>query len=495
MYSRCANMKKCKAQCESFADFCAEVLIAIDVATKDVRAMDDSGQADQHLRRLRSLLEAALADMEKFEKWNSFEAVLFQPKAKQAIKDHSQTLLRSFLFFGFTAQLALPKWTTRQILAEQEDLNRLIVEVNSNPRPPPSTPAGSAYEVYESLPPPSPPLHPEHIDDKAELLRILQLRLHAEPEGTELHAVYASTILALQRASGESLLPLADLCGETSKVGPAPLHSHGPFEVWKGLWLNDKHTIVALKCLRDRRALSPAALVRFQRQVEIIHKVKHQHIVPFYGVSYVDKAITALVTPWMKNGNILAYLSEHPRADSTLLMLQVARGLAHLHAQSPIIVHRSVLPTNILINDEEEAVISDFGLAKALQDASPDSHAYTESSGASEAMRYMAAELNDETNDGYGRYGPPADVYAWAMSYLRVLSGKVPFHNVKQVGRVVIMVNKGMSPKRADYGVNTFTDAVWALLMRCWDKDPASRPTMEQVVSALREMRPDIELA
>ncbi|KZV78627.1 kinase-like protein [Exidia glandulosa HHB12029] len=497
MYSRCANMKKCKAQCESFADFCAEVVIALNFAMKDASTMDDSGRVDQHLQALRKLLDAALADMEKIEKWNVLEAVFLQPQAKQAIKDHSKALQRNFIVFGFTAQLSLPKWTARQIRAEQEDQARLINELDNsegNPIPPVSAPSSSAslHEIAESALPALPSVRPEHVEDKADLLRVLQVGLHAEPEGTESRAACASTLRDLQRATGDTLLPLADLCGETTKDGAAPVHSNGAFEVWKGRWLNDESKPVALKYLRDHNVLSQQALLRFQRQVEIIHRIEHRHIIPFYGVEYSDKAITALVTPWMKNGNILSYISQHPDADRTLLMLQVARGLAYLHAHQPTIVHRSVLPTNILVNDTEEAVISDFGLAKALQDASPDATAYTVSSGASNAMRYMAAELNDEANDEHGRYGPPADVYAWAMSYLHVLSGKAPFPNVKQAGRVVIMVNNGKFPDRADYGVNTFTDAVWALLIRCWGKDATSRPTMEQVVSALREIRPDL---
>lgn len=65
----------------------------------------------------------------------------------------------------------------------------------------------------------------------------------------------------------------------------------------------------------------------------------------------------------------------------------------------------------------EEAVVADFGVAKALSDAQPDDvnePSYTLSTGAQDTMRWMAPELNDGSCD------PPADVYSWAMTVLQV---------------------------------------------------------------------------
>lgn len=68
---------------------------------------------------------------------------------------------------------------------------------------------------------------------------------------------------------------------------------------------------------------------------------------------------------------------------------------------------------NILINDAEEAVVSDFGLAKIL-DLESSGISYTLSNGAETQLRWMAPELSDGTCD------TPADVYAWAMTALQV---------------------------------------------------------------------------
>lgn len=70
--------------------------------------------------------------------------------------------------------------------------------------------------------------------------------------------------------------------------------------------------------------------------------------------------------------------------------------------------------SNILIDDQREAIVADFGLAKALNDLDSGGANYTLSNGAQVSMRWMAPELSDAL------YGTPADVYAWGMTALQV---------------------------------------------------------------------------
>lgn len=72
------------------------------------------------------------------------------------------------------------------------------------------------------------------------------------------------------------------------------------------------------------------------------------------------------------------------------------------------------LQFNILVDAEGEAIISDFGIAKALDDVDQNARNYTVSNGPQTALRWMAPELSD------GQYDLPADAYAWAMTTLQV---------------------------------------------------------------------------
>jgi hypothetical protein len=116
----------------------------------------------------------------------------------------------------------------------------------------------------------------------------------------------------------------------------------------------------------------------------------------------------------------------------------------------------------------------------------------------------MAPELHE---DG-GQMTLKSDVYSWAMTALELYSDKVPYCRIKMPGMVVMEVALGRIPERPRPGANRtlstgsaagsntggrdgieIPDRLWELFVRCWAKDATTRPTIQEVIAELEEMR------
>ncbi|KAJ3545922.1 hypothetical protein NMY22_g2256 [Coprinellus aureogranulatus] len=123
--------------------------------------------------------------------------------------------------------------------------------------------------------------------------------------------------------------------GEVTRTSDMAVDGGVYSDIWQGLYLN--HGKVALKALRNTKADDPRSQERFRREVELWSRLKHDHILQFYGiVTNIGKHIH-MVSPWQENGNILKYVESHPYINRLWLMGGAASGLEYLHANK--IVH------------------------------------------------------------------------------------------------------------------------------------------------------------
>jgi len=133
-------------------------------------------------------------------------------------------------------------------------------------------------------------------------------------------------------------------------------------------------------------------------------------------------------------------------------------------------MHGDVKGNNILINDQGEACLIDFGLARTLQ-----ATGFTTPMGPG-SLRYLAPErVACSEDEVIPCVTKETDVWAFAMAVLEILTGSKPFHHIEEDFRVAMFVAKGGRPKRQCYlQVN---DNIWCMLQRCWG-DPGQRPSM-----------------
>jgi serine/threonine protein kinase len=130
------------------------------------------------------------------------------------------------------------------------------------------------------------------------------------------------------------------------------------------------HRVVAIKVLKPHLAHNGAARRRFAREAQSAAAVVHEHVIPIYDV-YTEGDTPYLVMQYVPGQSLQARVEERGPLDAREVLRigrQIAAGLSAAHAQG--VVHRDVKPANILLEQSVERVlISDFGLARTVDDA------------------------------------------------------------------------------------------------------------------------------
>jgi serine/threonine protein kinase len=213
--------------------------------------------------------------------------------------------------------------------------------------------------------------------------------------------------------------------------------------VYKGM-LSDG-TEVAVKRFKN---CSAAGDVAFAHEVEVVASVRHVNLVAIHGYCIATTQREGhqriIVCDLMHNGSLHDHLfgtgeciMEWPGRQR--IAIGMARGLAYLHCGTqPAIIHRDIKASNILLDDEFEAKVADFGLAKFAPEGM--THVSTRVAG---TLGYVAPEYAL-----YGQLTEKSDVYSFGVVLLELLSGK----------RALISLGEGQS--------FVLTDWAWSLVRR-----------------------------
>uniref|UniRef100_A0A251SXB3 non-specific serine/threonine protein kinase n=1 Tax=Helianthus annuus TaxID=4232 RepID=A0A251SXB3_HELAN len=189
------------------------------------------------------------------------------------------------------------------------------------------------------------------------------------------------------------------------------LGSGGFGKVYKGRLADGG--LVAVKRLKEER--THGGELQFQTEVEMISMAVYRNLLRLKGFCMTPTE-RLLVYPYMVNERratqpVLDWLTRERIA------LGAARGLAYLHEQSdPKIIHRDVKAANILLDDEFEAVVGDFGLAKLME--YKDTHVTTAFRG---TIRHIAPEYLST-----GRSSEKTDVFGYGVTLLELVTGNGP---------------------------------------------------------------------
>ncbi|KAI3451155.1 hypothetical protein Pfo_007820 [Paulownia fortunei] len=226
----------------------------------------------------------------------------------------------------------------------------------------------------------------------------------------------------------------------------------------------------------------------FQAEVKILAKVHHKNLIGILG--YCDEGINrAIIFELMENGNLKDHLSErNPNVLSwelrLAIMIGVAEGLEYLHHDCrPPIIHRDIKPENILLTNEFEAKLADFGLSRIFP---------VQTSRVVGTHGYLDPEYRDP-----GMVTEKIDVYSFGVVMLVVVTGQPAIiqgtTNITQwIGPKIINGDiRGIIDPRLEgnYDVNVAWRVV-ELAMACVSRNPSSRPNMNYVVKELKECLP-----
>ncbi|KAJ7802442.1 kinase-like domain-containing protein [Mycena olivaceomarginata] len=239
---------------------------------------------------------------------------------------------------------------------------------------------------------------------------------------------------------------------------------------------------VALKRIRTFTADSTTRRNRLQfyKEALVWQSLRHRFILPLLGIDRSTFAPSfCMVSPWMKYGTVLKHLQDHGRGDVNRLLLEVALGLEYLHSLN--IVHGDLRGSNILISDDGNACLSDFGLASPFSDT--DSTAgITASSNRAGSVRWFAPELIEPESFGCKRFvrTTASDVYAYACVCLELYTGRPPFAHLQDVA-AMLRVIAGDRPEQP----TTISDVLWQLVTAAWAPESHARPSIHEIVVAL----------
>ncbi|CAE6473375.1 unnamed protein product [Rhizoctonia solani] len=191
----------------------------------------------------------------------------------------------------------------------------------------------------------------------------------------------------------------------------------------------------------------------------------HPNILPLLGLAIFNGRLS-MVSPWMSNGNLSAYLRKHENsnADRITLCEQIRAGLVYIHGRD--MVHGDLKPVNIMVSDEGRALIADFGNA-ILKDLAL-SFAPTTTFG----MTHQYAPPEHLASETTPIATKQSDIYSFGMTVLEILTGETPFTG-KNVTWVITQASRR---KLCPTQPSTIDDDIWSILLSCWAHDPLKRP-------------------
>jgi eukaryotic-like serine/threonine-protein kinase len=270
-----------------------------------------------------------------------------------------------------------------------------------------------------------------------------------------------------ERDHSLDFLASSDTAGSLGRLGPyevTELLGSGGFGVVLKAFDPALGRVVAIKVLAPQLATSAAARTRFAREARAAAAVVHDHVVAIHAVDSWNN-LPYLVMPFVAGLSLQERVDrDGPMGVREVLRIgvQTARGLAAAHAQG--LVHRDVKPSNILLeNGVERVKLTDFGLARAVDDAS-----LTQSGVVTGTPQYMSPEQ---------ARGEPVDHRSDLFSLGSVLYFMCTGHSPFRAGSTPAVLRRVSDERpRPIREVNLdVPDTLVAIIDRLHEKGPASR--------------------
>ncbi|MEP3481493.1 MAG: protein kinase [Fuerstiella sp.] len=234
--------------------------------------------------------------------------------------------------------------------------------------------------------------------------------------------------------------------------------------------------IIALKVMHVSLAASGTARQRFAREAKAAAGVLHSHVVAIHGVCTTHR-LPYLVMPYLKGPSLQQRITENgPLSLSEVLRIgsQLAAGLAAAHREG--LIHRDIKPANIMLDDGvENVVITDFGLARAIDDAT-----MTRSGAITGTPEFMSPEQARGESIAFS-----SDVFSLGSVLYVLCTGRSPFRAQTAFGVLRRITDE--EPALIQELNSEIPSWLCVLIQRFLAKEPDRRPTAIEAHQVLQD--------
>ncbi|KAK5794599.1 uncharacterized protein LOC108489739 isoform X1 [Gossypium arboreum] len=243
--------------------------------------------------------------------------------------------------------------------------------------------------------------------------------------------------------------------------------------VYHGLWFESE---VAVKVF-SKQEYSDDVINAFREEVSLMKRLRHPNVLLFMGV-VVSSQRLCIVTEFLPRGSLFQLLQRNTTKlgwrRRVSMALDIARGMNYLHNCNPPIIHRDLKSSNLLVDKNWTVKVGDFGLSRLKHKT------YLTTKSGKGTPQWMAPEvLRSEPSD------EKSDVYSFGVILWELATEKIPWekHNAMQLVAAVGFMNQSLEiPKELD--------PRWASIIEiCWNSDPKSRPTFQELLNKLRDLQ------
>jgi hypothetical protein len=278
---------------------------------------------------------------------------------------------------------------------------------------------------------------------------------------------------------------MEDLTGK--QLGPyqivAPLGEGGMAAVYKA-YQPAMDRYVALKVLPRHFASDPQFVIRFQQEARVLAQLQHPHILPVFDFGEAD-GYTYIVMPFVKSGTLTDLLKgpalslPHIRT----LVTQIGGALDYAHARG--LIHRDVKPSNVLIDETGNCLLTDFGLAKIIEGSI---HLTT-----SGAIMGTPAYMSPEQGLGQ-KIDRRSDIYSLGVILYEMAVGRTPYVAETPMAVVIKHINDPLPPPHTIKP--DLPEALERVILKALAKTPEDRfASAGEMVRALQAAIPETTLA
>eukprot|EP00010_Vexillifera_abyssalis_P008880 CAMPEP_0201544270 /NCGR_PEP_ID=MMETSP0173_2-20130828/869_1 /ASSEMBLY_ACC=CAM_ASM_000268 /TAXON_ID=218659 /ORGANISM="Vexillifera sp., Strain DIVA3 564/2" /LENGTH=537 /DNA_ID=CAMNT_0047952329 /DNA_START=58 /DNA_END=1668 /DNA_ORIENTATION=+ len=235
---------------------------------------------------------------------------------------------------------------------------------------------------------------------------------------------------------------------------------------------------VAVKKLINQN-VDAETLAAFKKEVAIMSKLRHPNVLLFMGAS-TEPGNLMIITEMMPRGSVYDLLHDKDVNLSFKSRMKIAKqaalGMNWLHRSKPPFIHRDLKTSNLLVDENFNVKVCDFGLAHMKSHGNKKQGSY----GATGTPLWMAPEVLMNKP-----YDESADMYSFGIVLWELVTGEDPFKDITTytalLDRVVTNGERPELPEKCPSKLK-------ALIKACWDADPKRRPNFDKIIPLFDEI-------